>query len=192
MLNLHWVFGLIVDCGRIDDLSPLIYVHHVQKQHSFDIFQGDVSIHMIYKSAGQEELKHLFSGKMMPEYLRIWMSSLHLYKQNHCFVLCVYVMLNTESVFNWTVLNTDRNVFCFLGVLPEPPFPSPPFPGSKVVHWRKKRQVRICCECICCKGIAFIKKLMDWLSYCCCSLSIPHYTVFSHSLFFCMKYSSFQ
>ncbi|XP_041845021.1 disintegrin and metalloproteinase domain-containing protein 22 isoform X1 [Melanotaenia boesemani] len=26
------------------------------------------------------------------------------------------------------------------GDLPEPPFPSPPFPGSKVVHWRKKRQ----------------------------------------------------
>ncbi|KAK5603043.1 Disintegrin and metalloproteinase domain-containing protein 22 [Crenichthys baileyi] len=29
----------------------------------------------------------------------------------------------------------------FGGDLPEPPFPSPPFPGSKVVHWRKKRQV---------------------------------------------------
>ncbi|KAM9722857.1 disintegrin and metalloproteinase domain-containing protein 22 isoform 2-T2 [Menidia menidia] len=28
----------------------------------------------------------------------------------------------------------------FSGDLPEPPFPSPPFPGSKVVHWRKKRQ----------------------------------------------------
>ncbi|XP_061572816.1 disintegrin and metalloproteinase domain-containing protein 22 isoform X1 [Cololabis saira] len=47
----------------------------------------DVSIHMIYKSAGQEELRDLFNGD-----------------------------------------------------LPEPPFPSSPFPGSKVVHWRKKRQ----------------------------------------------------
>ncbi|XP_047216358.1 disintegrin and metalloproteinase domain-containing protein 22 isoform X2 [Girardinichthys multiradiatus] len=48
---------------------------------------GDVHIHMIYKSAGQEEQSDLFGGD-----------------------------------------------------LPEPPFPSPPFPGSKVVHWRKKRQ----------------------------------------------------
>ncbi|MEQ2215476.1 hypothetical protein XENOCAPTIV_001526, partial [Xenoophorus captivus] len=48
---------------------------------------GDVHIHMIYKSAGQEEHSDLFGGD-----------------------------------------------------LPEPPFPSPPFPGSKVVHWRKKRQ----------------------------------------------------
>uniref|UniRef100_A0A146WSY7 Disintegrin and metalloproteinase domain-containing protein 22 n=1 Tax=Fundulus heteroclitus TaxID=8078 RepID=A0A146WSY7_FUNHE len=48
---------------------------------------GDLHIHMIYRSAGPEELSDLFGGD-----------------------------------------------------LPEPPFPSPPFPGSKVVHWRKKRQ----------------------------------------------------
>ncbi|XP_015248380.1 PREDICTED: disintegrin and metalloproteinase domain-containing protein 22 isoform X2 [Cyprinodon variegatus] len=50
---------------------------------------GELDIHMIYKSAGEEELSEIFGGD-----------------------------------------------------LPEPPFPSPPFPGSKVVHWRKKRQAQ--------------------------------------------------
>lgn len=34
---------------------------------SFYIFQGDLQIHIIYKSVGQEEISNLFAGKWVTE-----------------------------------------------------------------------------------------------------------------------------
>lgn len=72
-------------------------------------------------------------------------------------------------MYSWAFMdmNIDSNeCFCFLGDLPEPPFPSPPFPGSKVVHRRKKRQVWLLCRNICWKIILISRgMLVDFLLY---------------------------
>ena len=70
-------------------------------------------------------------------------------------------------------LNANSNkCFCFLGDLPEPPFPSPPFPGSKVVHRRKKRQVWLHCRNIFCKIIVINRGVLmysSWLHFALCT-----------------------
>lgn len=126
--------------------------------HLFYVFQGDIRIHIIYKSAGQEGFNDLINGKMM-KYFTCILSSIFAYSQQRKFIWLFWKL--------FLKVNSNGSI-CFLDDLPEPPFPSPPFPGSKVVHRRKKRQVWFCCRYICWKLVNISIGMLtdsDWLHF---------------------------
>lgn len=116
----------------------------------FLIFQGDVHLHNIYKSARQDGLNDLFSGKMNyweSEYFHVSGST----------VLCFFLLFN--SIISMRSILDMKKIICAPGDLPEPALSSRSFSGAKVVHWRKKRQV---CVHMRFWIISVIEIVLDW------------------------------